>query len=126
VLQGSGVCRVCAGKAWDVFYVVADDINGIVKFGITSGDPRPRLYRHARDGFDSVIRLVEGLPGDVAPRLERATLAALRDAREKPVRGIEYFPARTLGLILDLVDGWTSAASLPDSEPVQLALNIAA
>lgn len=123
VLQGGGICRVCAGKAWDVFYVVADDINDVVKFGITSGNPRPRLSRHARDGFDCVIRLVEGLPGDVAPRLERVILAALRDAREEPVRGIEYFPSRTLALILDIVDGWTAASA---SELAQLDINAAA
>jgi len=111
VQGGGGICRVCAGKAWDVFYVVADEINDTVKFGITSGNPRRRLGAHARDGFDSVIRLVEGLPGDLAPRLERAVLAALRDAREEPVRGREYFPARVLGLVLDVVDGWTAASS---------------
>lgn len=126
VLQGDGICRTCAGKVWDVFYVVVDDINDVVKFGITSGDPRPRLYRHARDGFDCVIRLVEGLPADFAPRLERAVLAALRDAHEAPVRGREYFPARILGLVLDVVDGWAAARPTPASQPVQLALNIAA
>ena len=125
VLQGNGVCRTCAGKTWDVFYVVADDINGVVKFGITSGDPRPRLYRHASDGLARVIRLVEGLPSDLAPRLERAVLGALRDARETPVRGVEYFPGRALGLILDVVDGWTSAPPAP-GQPVQLALDIVA
>ncbi|MFF7824222.1 hypothetical protein ACFZCM_03265 [Streptomyces rochei] len=109
-----------------MFYVVADDVNDVVKFGITSGDPRPRLAVHARDGFDRVIRLFEALPGDLAPRLERAVLAALRDAREEPVRGREYFPARVLGLILDVVDGWTSAPPAAVSEPVQLALDIAA
>lgn len=124
--QGSGLCRTCGGKAWDVFYVVADDINDVVKFGITSGDPRPRLGRHACDGFDSVLRLVEGLPGDLAPRLERTIRAALEDAREAPVRGREYFPAHVLPLVLDLVDGWTTATPAPASKPVQLALNIAA
>lgn len=108
VLQGSGICRVCAGKAWDIFYVVADDENDVVKFGITSGDPRPRLRRHAYNGLTTVIRLIEGLPTDSAPRLERAVLAALRDAREAPVRGVEYFPTHTLALILDVVDGWTT------------------
>ncbi|MPY47110.1 GIY-YIG nuclease family protein [Streptomyces acidicola] len=96
-----------------------------MKFGITSGDPRPRLSDHARDGFDCVIRLIEGLPGDLAPRLERAVLAALRDAREAPVRGREYFPARVLGLVLDVVDGWTRSPA-PVEEPEQLALDVAA
>ncbi|MFP3986914.1 hypothetical protein U9R90_05305 [Streptomyces sp. E11-3] len=108
VQQGAGMCRTCAGKAWDVFYVTVDEINGILKFGVTSGDARPRLTDHARDGFDSVVRLRVGLPGDLALRTERAVLAALRDAREAPVRGREYFPARTLGLVLDVVDGWTA------------------
>lgn len=125
VQQGHGICRVCAGKVWDVFYVVADEINDTVKFGITSGDSRPRLKNHARDGFDSVVRLIEGLPGDLAPRLERAVLAALRDAREAPVRGREYFPARVLGLVLDVVDGWTTSPA-PAGEPEQLALEVAA
>jgi hypothetical protein len=117
VQQGRGVCRFCAGRAWDVFYVVADDSNEIVKFGITSGDPRPRFRQHSRDGFDRVIRLVESLPADVAPRLERAVLAALRDAREVPVRGTEYFPTRTLALILALVDGWTATATPAKRSP---------
>ena len=120
VQQGGGICRMCAGKAWDVFYVVTDEDNGIVKFGITSGDPRPRLGNHARDGLDSVVRLVEGLPGDLAPRLERAVRDALRDARETPVRGREYFPAHVLGLVLDVVDGWT-ASPAPIRSPKQLA-----
>lgn len=126
VRQGWGICSTCAGKVWDVFYVVADDINDVVKFGITSGNPRPRLVVHGRDGFDRVTRLIEGMPGDLAPRLERAVLAALRDAREVPVRGREYFPARVLGLVLDVVDGWTAAPPAPVSEPVQLTLDIAA
>lgn len=110
VQQGRGICRICAGRVWDVFYVVADDINELVKFGITSGDPRPRLSWHARNGFDRTVRLIKALPNDVAPRLERVVLAALRDAREAPVRGLEYFPAHVLGLVLDLVDGWTSVS----------------
>lgn len=126
VQQGKGICRFCAGKMWDVFYVVADDINDVVKFGITSGDPQYRLAFHERNGFDSVIRLVEGMPGDLAPRLERAVLAALRDAREAPVRGREYFPARVLGLVLDVVDGWTAVPPASVGKPVQLAFDFAA
>jgi hypothetical protein len=125
VQKGNGICRVCAGKTWDVFYVVADEANGTVKFGITSGNPRPRLGIHARDGFRTVVRLNEGLPGDLAPRLETAVRAALREAREAPVRGREYFPARVLGLVLDVVDGWT-ASSAPDGKPEQLAIDAAA
>lgn len=104
LLGGGGLCRFCAGKGWDVFYVVQDDMNDVVKFGITSGNPRPRLGNHARDGFDQVVRLHTGLADDVAPELERMVLAALRDAREVPVRGREYFDSSALALILDLVD----------------------
>ncbi|MBT3161522.1 GIY-YIG nuclease family protein [Streptomyces sp. Vc74B-19] len=104
VNKGYGICRTCAGKTWDVFYVVRDGEQGIIKFGITSGDPRPRLRDHAVDGFTQVVRLHRNLPDEVAPGLERTVLAALRDAREMPVRGREYFWDRTLQLVLDLVD----------------------
>lgn len=104
LVAGNALCRRCAYKDWDAFYVVTDEVNDLVKFGITSGRPQRRLADHAKDGFDLVVRLYEGLPGDAAPELERNILAALRDARERPVRGREYFPARVLPLILDLVD----------------------
>lgn len=102
--SGEGLCRFCKGKVWDVFYVVQDDLNDVIKFGVTSGDPRPRLGDHGRDGFDRVVRLHTGLPGDTAPWLERAIISALRDAREAPVRGREYYRARVLPVVLDLVD----------------------
>jgi hypothetical protein len=98
------LCRFCKGKVWDVFYVVQDDLNDVIKFGVTSGDPRPRLGNHERDGFDQVVRLHAGLPGDTAPWLERAIISALRDAREAPVRGREYYHVRALPVVLDLVD----------------------
>jgi hypothetical protein len=69
VQQGQGICRKCTGKAWDAFYVVVDEVNGYLKFGITSGGPRRRLGAHARDGFDTVLRLATGLPGDTAHEL---------------------------------------------------------
>lgn len=104
VQQGQGLCFKCRGCVWDVFYVVQDDLNDVIKFGVTSGDPRPRLGDHERKGFDQVIRLYTSLPDDVAPWLERAIISALRDAREKPVRGREYYHARVLPVVLDLVD----------------------
>ncbi|MGQ4393768.1 hypothetical protein ACN6K5_003554 [Streptomyces violaceoruber] len=76
----------------------------MVKFGITSGNARLRLRAHERDGLDQVVRLFTGLPDGVALEIENNTKAALRDAREEPVRGREYFPARALPLILDLID----------------------
>ncbi|MGW6391231.1 hypothetical protein ACWFR1_12180 [Streptomyces sp. NPDC055103] len=102
IKQGGGICRFCRGKVWDVFYVVQDDET--VKLGITSGDPRPRLADHARDGLSRVVRLHTGLTGTVAPDLERQVLEALGGAGEKSVRGKEYFPARVLPLVLSLVD----------------------
>lgn len=104
VLQGQGICAACVGKAWDVFYVVVDEEADVLKFGITTGDPRPRLKDHRAEGFSEVERLFPGLPEGVALELERNVLAALRDAGESPVRGREFFPARALPLVLDLVD----------------------
>ncbi|MTE20240.1 hypothetical protein F0L17_14205 [Streptomyces sp. TRM43335] len=85
-----------------MLYVVVDEVHDAVKFGITSGDPRPRLAVHARDGYDTVARLVTDLPD--AREMERRILAALRDAGEQPIRGREYYPARVLPMVLDLVD----------------------
>lgn len=111
--SGEGLCRFCKGKMWDAIYVVQDDLNDVIKFGVTSGDPRPRLVVHERDGFDQVVRLHAGLPGDVAPWLERTIIAALRDAREKPVRGREYYHVRALPLVLDLVDNHPAVRAAP-------------
>lgn len=106
VQQGDGICRLCVGKVWDAFYVVADDEEGRLKFGITSGDPRPRLRRHATAGYSRVVRLLVGLPAGVAFELESSVLATLRLAREKPVRGKEYFDDRVMGVVLDIVDNY--------------------
>ncbi|MEV5131047.1 hypothetical protein AB0K87_11140 [Streptomyces sp. NPDC053705] len=84
--------------------MVVDDEQGHVKFGITSGDPRPRLREHARDGFTRVVRLLVDLPDDVARPMECDVIATLRLAREKPVRGREYFDSRVLATVLDIVD----------------------
>jgi hypothetical protein len=104
VQRGQGICRICAGQVWDAFYVVADEVSELLKFGITSGDPRPRLEKHERAGFDTVLRLATSLPKDVAPELERNIRFALRDAGEQPAKGREYFPLRVQALVLDLVD----------------------
>lgn len=104
VLSGQGVCLVCRGKLWNVFYVVENEDDCHVKFGITSDDVRPRLQAHRRDGFLRVVRLLTGLPDGAARSLEKDILATLRLAREKPVRGREYFDARVLATVLDVVD----------------------
>jgi hypothetical protein len=104
VQEGGGVCATCAGKAWDAFYVVADDEALLLKFGITTGTGKRRLSEHRRDGFATVHRFLSGLPDNVALSLEREVLSALRLAGEKPVRGREYYPARVNALVLDIVD----------------------
>jgi hypothetical protein len=104
VQQGQGVCRYCAGKAWDAFYVVADESAALLKFGITTGNGRSRLNDHRRDGFGTVYRFLPGLPGDTAPCLEREVQATLRLAGEVPVRGREYYRDHVTALVLDVVD----------------------
>ncbi|WP_202234497.1 hypothetical protein [Actinacidiphila reveromycinica] len=107
VMSGQGICSICAG-AWDVLYVVADQWSELVKVGITSGDPRPRLGEHRRQlGLDQVVRLLTGLPDGAAYQLEQTVLVALRDAGVYPVWGKETFYApRALRRMLDLVDGY--------------------
>ncbi|MYX39032.1 MULTISPECIES: hypothetical protein [unclassified Streptomyces] len=119
VLQGHGACRLCAGKTWDAFYVVRNPAADAVKFGITSGDPRPRLSNHARVGYREVIRLHTGLPDTVAPDLERDLLAVLRDAGEVPIVGREYFQGHTLAAVLAFVDD-RLAIPRPRAEQVPL------
>jgi hypothetical protein len=100
--------------------VVASDTT--VKFGITSGDPRPRLSDHATAGFTEVVRVATGLPGALAPETEQAVKGALALADEKPVRGREYFHRDCLALILDIADSWLATPDhrAADAEPVAL------
>lgn len=106
--SGYGVCAACSGRTWNAFYVVASDDE--VKFGITSGDPRPRLADHARDGLTDVWRLETGLPDGTARETENAIRAALEEAGEVPTRGREYFRAECLAFVLEIADGWLTAA----------------
>lgn len=108
VQQGRGVCRICAFKTWDVFYVVTSLDGTRFKIGITTGDPRPRIGDHKRAGYASVIRLVTGLPVLLAAETEGACLAALRLADLRPTRGREYFDGSALALVLDIADSYLS------------------
>lgn len=103
VKQGQGICHQCRGMVWDVFYIVQDQGAGRVKFGITSGDQRPRLRTHAADGYTKVVRVETGLPGTFAHDLENSVRYALDDAGISPVRGREYFPISATPLILAIV-----------------------
>lgn len=113
VQQGSGICRFCAGSEWDAFYVVTGTGTGVVKFGITTGNGQRRLAVHASKGLANVVYLVAGLPGTVALDAENAVKAALAAAREKPVRGREYFDISTLPLILDVAGSWLPQQTAP-------------
>lgn len=108
VMAGSGMCRRCAYRVWDRFYVVVNRVAARVKFGITSGDPRLRLAVHRRSGYAEV-------PRDVAVRdaleLERSCRKALSLAGVSPVRGREYFDlSSALPVVLDVVDNWPGSA----------------
>jgi len=91
---------------WDVFYVVATDPLAQIKFGITSGDPRPRLRRHKADGYSQRILVLEGLPGTTAPEIEVAAIAALKLADIEPLHGREYYTADALAIVLDIADNY--------------------
>jgi hypothetical protein len=103
ISRGRGACGVCKGRIWDAIYVVRDPIKDIVKPGITSGDPRPRLYDHERAGLDEVVCVHTGMPDRAAFELERNILATLDAAGIKPVIGREYFPGDALPIILELI-----------------------
>lgn len=107
VQQGAGMCRICAGTTWDVFYVVASPQLCRVKFGVTSGSPGARLGDHRRAGYVEVVRAVTELPD--AYVLEQHVRATLRAADIAPVHGREYFHIDALAVVLDVVDGWTAA-----------------
>lgn len=102
VQQGGGVCRICSGRAWDVFYIVTNPASGEVKFGISTGSGKPRLRVHTRDGFTTVLHLTIGLPAGAALEHETRVLRELHAAGHRPVRGREYFDASALPLILNL------------------------
>lgn len=85
---------------WDVFYVVSNPLTHEVKFGVTSGDPRPRLNDHKADGFSQQQGLWAEFPE--AYDLECAVKIGLLDAGFKPVRGREYFRLEALPFILSM------------------------
>jgi hypothetical protein len=106
VLQGNGVCRKCAHRDWDVFYIVTNDELQRIKFGISTGDGRPRLRTHRAAGYRRLVRLMTSLPGDAALEMEQSVKAVLRLAREIPEHGREYFGIHVLGTVLDVVDNY--------------------
>jgi hypothetical protein len=114
VARGDGPCRICAGKVWDAFYVVTSTYS--LKFGITSGDPRPRLQNHYQDGYPNVVRLFAGLALGVAKDLETELIAAILTAGHNPVRGREYFSMDALPLVPGIVYEFIATAGIESPE----------
>jgi hypothetical protein len=113
IMQGQGVCNKCAHAEWTVFYVVTAESAGRVKFGISSLGGMSRLAVHRSAGYNTVVRLLTGLPGDVAPELERDVQATLALAGLQPVKGREYFDIGALAVILDVVDNYPVGERVP-------------
>lgn len=103
VLNGGGLCRDCAWK-WDAFYVVASE--DVVKFGVTTGDPRPRLNVHASAGLTERVLVATDLPEGVALELEGEMKRLLSLAGVRPVHGHEYFPAAARNMVVATAEGW--------------------
>ena len=113
VLQGDGICAKCAGMLYSVFYVLENERERLVKFGISHREGRRRLSSHRDDGFTTVHMLMTGLADDVPQATEKAVLAALTLAGEKPRRGREYFDVSCLALVLDVASGWLGTGEAP-------------
>ena len=86
-----------------------------VKFGITSGDPGPRLSDHRRAGYKEVVRTLTGLPG--RPGLEDDVRKTLTLAGIKPLRGREHYDISALPVILDVADNYLLGAQAPVRVP---------
>jgi hypothetical protein len=105
IQQGEGVCRFCVNKIWDVFYIVGDPSTLRIKFGITSGNPNPRLNDHRQYGFTKTIILLTKLPDGLALIMEQLSRERLQDMGIKPIRGREYFPPEALPHVLSVIRG---------------------
>lgn len=104
IASGQGLCLTCTWSSQDVLYLVHDRQRDWVKFGITSGNPRPRLWSHAKDGFRVVVALHQGLPEGVAHAVEQGLIRKLRARGISSTQGREYFNGIHLSLILDLMN----------------------
>lgn len=109
VQQGDGICRLCAGKTWDVFYIVQHSEADVIKFGVTSGVSRPRLREHKRAGFGRV--LLDMSLSD-AHAVEQLIIRKLKNSGHRAVRGREYFPASSLDEVYNFLAEELSATSL--------------
>jgi hypothetical protein len=89
---------------------VREPISGRIKFGITSGDPRPRLGQHQAAGYRERVLVLESLPLGLAHKLEAAARVILMVSGLEPIRGREYFEAAALPLVLDIVRAFEADA----------------
>ncbi len=104
IQRGAGFCAPCAGRKHDVYYVVAG--NGMVKPGITSGNPNARLRQHASShGLIRQLLVLEGLPEGDARWAEAEVLSQLKDLGATPVHGREFFGEEWTDTVLQLT-GW--------------------
>lgn len=101
ITQGHGICRLCAGRDHNVFYILGNPILHQIKFGVTKNDPRPRLKKHKREGFTDFYECLESFPG--AYDLECKIKLGLAEAGFEPVRGREYFRDDALPFILSMI-----------------------
>lgn len=102
--SGQGLCLTCTWENQDILYLVRDIKRNRVKFGITSGDPRPRLRAHAKDGLTDVLRLYQNLSDGVAYATEQGLIRSLRSRGISPIQGKEYFEGIHVSLILELLN----------------------
>lgn len=108
VRKGVGGCAACKNKVFDVFYVVTNPDAGVLKFGVTSGDPAPRLRDHRKHGYSEVVRLFRGMGQGEAATLERELLRLMACGSVPPVKGREYFPLTALNTVLYVADEWVT------------------
>jgi|ERR1035437_4130535 hypothetical protein len=101
--SGCGCCRLCAGREWDVFYLVHDPIMNHFKLGVTSNDPDPRLSTHKRDSFYKLLYLILNVD---ARELETQLLDFLSKSDYLPYRGNEYFSDDSLDSLLKELEAY--------------------
>jgi hypothetical protein len=124
VMSGQGMCRTCGivtliTGTWDVFYIVRKPGTGEIKFGISSGNPRPRLRTHYGDGYREQVLVLTDLPGTLAPEIESGAIAALALAGIKPLRGREHYGAEALAVVLDIADNYPRDARPSPGESIR-------
>jgi hypothetical protein len=102
IRRGQGICRLCKGKVWDVFYLMAGKYS--FKLGITSGDPNGRIRDHHPNGYTKLVLLFTRLPGTVAKNLEDKLKRDLPASCYPPIERTEIFANDALNLALYIID----------------------